>query len=329
MARTRRRPELQQDGKVRCRFCGGLYDPTLPECPNCGYQTEENQSYATDWKTIGPEDCAGGFGGPKSPIHITAKWLGGMLAGLLVVIAVVNIGKSLSAVNQSAQTVGSVSVSSSAPAQERGASSSATEKETAGNTNSKTTDALKSIALNHTDLTMKTGEKQSLEASVAPADWKGTFKWSTSDQYVAWVDQKGNVTCMGGGSCNITVSAGKRKAQCRILCNDAKADHNAVDAWVTKQTKSKTKQDDNKQDKKKEDSLTLSMSDMTLTRQGDAYNLLANGGGGHYTWASSNSAVATVNDGGVVTAVSNGTTIITCTAESGQKAECRVHVTYG
>lgn len=329
MARTRRRPELQQDGKVRCRFCGGFYDPTLPECPNCGYQTEENQSYTTDWKTIGPDECAGGFGGPKSPIHITAKWLGGMLAGLLVVIAVVNIGESLWAVKQSAQTAAAVSVSSSAPAQTREETRSAPKKETAGKPDSETANTCKSIVLNQMDLTMKDGEKQKLKATVAPSDWKGTLKWSTSDPYVAWVDQKGNVTCMGGGSCNITVSAGKTKARCRVLCNDAKADHDTVDAWVAKQTDSSTETGEQRRDgNREEDKLTLNMSDMTLMRRGNAYNLLAVGGGGHYTWTSSNSSVATVNDGGVVTAVSNGTTIITCTAENGQTAECRIHVTY-
>ena len=84
MARSRRRPELQREGQVRCRFCGGFYDPSLPQCPNCGYQTEENQSYVTDWRTIGPDECAGGFGGPRSPIQIAAKWLGGLLVGSLV-----------------------------------------------------------------------------------------------------------------------------------------------------------------------------------------------------------------------------------------------------
>lgn len=71
--------------------------------------------------------------------------------------------------------------------------------------------------MNYTDLTLQVQEKLALELTVTPSDWKGTVKWSTSDQYVAWVDQEGTITCMGGGECTITASAGKVKAQCRVL----------------------------------------------------------------------------------------------------------------
>lgn len=226
MARSRRRPELQREGQVRCRFCGGFYDPALPECPNCGYQTQENQNYATDWRTIGPEACAGGFGGPKSPIQIAARCLGGLLIGLLVAVAVVNIGKSLYTAPPALPAAASIS----APA-----------------------------------------------SSSVPAD----------------------PTSSG------TASASEEKT---------KADE-------PKKAKPNTDDDQSKLP------VTLNLSDMTLMSLGDSYHLVADGGGGHYTWTIDNSAVATVNDGGVVTAVSRGDATVTCTGENGNTAVCRVHVT--
>ena len=83
--RKRRRPELEREGQIRCRYCGGFYNPSLPECPNCGHQTEENQSYTTDWRHISPEECAGGFGGADHMIRraasLAGRWAGGTLCG--------------------------------------------------------------------------------------------------------------------------------------------------------------------------------------------------------------------------------------------------------
>ena len=177
-------------------------------------------------------------------------------------------------------------------------------------------------------------EELALELTIQPEDWKGTVQWSTSDQYVAWVDQAGKITCMGGGQCTITAAVGDVQVTCRVLCHGAQADRTKVDTWIAEQTKSdedeknEPTQEGNTDDSAKEP-LTLNISDMTLMRPGDAYNLVADGGGGHYTWTSGNPSVADVNDGGVVTAVGNGTTTITCTGENGETATCRVHVTYG
>lgn len=312
MARSRRRPELQREGEVRCRYCGGFYDPALPECPNCGYQTEENQSYATDWRTIGPEECAGGFGGPKSPIQIAAKGLGGLLVGLLVVVAAVNIGKSLTAASP---TPPAASTSAFVPAEaasstDGGSAPDEKKQDTKQQDEPKKKNEAEQtppeqLALNYTDLTLQVEEALTLELTVKPEDWKGTVQWRTSDQYVAWVDQKGSVTCTGGGQCTITASVGDVKAECRVLCHGAQADRTKVDNWVAEQTRS---QEDTPapDDNPAEQPLSLNFSDMTLMRPGDAYHLVADGGGGHYTWTSGNGSVATVNDGGVVTAVGSG-----------------------
>lgn len=251
MARGRRRPELQRDGQVRCRFCGGFYDPALPECPNCGYETEQNQNYTTDWRTIGTEDCAGGFGGPKSHIQRAAKWLGGLLIGLLLVVAVLNIGEAL-------QTI---------------------------QLNANVTAASSSVALAQTE----------------PAA-------STNGNAAAKSTQKNTDQAEKKDAAQKNTKADTKKKQSKKDAEKAEAD---------------------KEKKEESEPLTLNAKDITLMRPDDAYRMVADGGGGYYTWASGNSAIAKVDDGGVITAVGNGTTIVTCTTASGETAECRVHVSYG
>lgn len=78
--------------------------------------------------------------------------------------------------------------------------------------------------------------------------------------------------------------------------------------------------------------VTLDKTNITLTRKGEAVSLVAtvepsNAGNNAITWCSSNAAVATVNNSGVVTAVSHGTAIITAKTSDGNKtAESRVTV---
>ena len=383
MARSRRRPELQREGQVRCRFCGTYYDPALPECPNCGYQTEENRGFTTDWSTVGPEDCAGGFGGSRSAIKKAAKLLSILLIALLVSAGAVAVGKNL--VEKQVKTPAATGAETSAQAEPNDSENTGEQSAPApviiekkdNEENESASDDGKNaekdekqdktgsdpyqLTLNYTDMTLRVNEVQKLQLSVRPKYWTGDVRWSTSDQYVAWVDQDGTVTCLGGGQCFITAAAGETEVQCQIRCRGRTASHNTVEKWLrehasTEETENakdeedtenqeekdrkedKDKKDDKDEEKKEEDEdedeekdekggLTLSMKDVTLVRPGDVYTLTAKGGGGHYSWSIGNQYVATVSDGGVITAASRGTTTVTCTSEDGSTATCRVHVT--
>lgn len=361
MARKRRhRPELEREGQIRCRYCGGFYDPSLAQCPNCGNETEENQSYTTDWRHISPEECAGGFGGADHLIRKTASWLAGALAVLFLIISITGIAQG---VTWSAKQKGnppapaassgdtSAEPDASAPA-EPDASASAepdtTQTEPKKDDNkADTTAEPEAIVLNYTDVTMRPEEELELEAEVTPKDWKGTVEWSTDDQYVAWVSQSGKVICMGGGSCLITAKAGTKTVTCQVRCTGAAADHTAVDTKVqelerqeakdklgqikknppqTDDAKDDTKDDDKPDDQDTDESLTLSLTDLTLMAVGHTYQFEVTGGDGNYTWSSAGEWVATVDQNGVVTGVGQGMATITCTDGSGKSAECIVHV---
>ena len=74
------------------------------------------------------------------------------------------------------------------------------------------------ITLNKSSLTIHIGdEKQQLTATLTPADSKDKVVWSSSDESVASVNSKGQVTAVGAGTCTITASVPLGyKAACQV-----------------------------------------------------------------------------------------------------------------
>ncbi len=58
----------------------------------------------------------------------------------------------------------------------------------------------------------------------APKDWKTTFKWESSDESVATVDQTGYVTAVAPGTADITITAGADKSYVETVKITVKAD---------------------------------------------------------------------------------------------------------
>lgn len=71
------------------------------------------------------------------------------------------------------------------------------------------------------------------------------------------------------------------------------------------------------------DGLTLSTTDFTLKSVGESHTITVSGGSGSYTWISEDSGIASVDDGGKVTAVSNGTVNVVVT-DGTKKGTCIV-----
>lgn len=70
------------------------------------------------------------------------------------------------------------------------------------------TQPVRSIVLSYHIMTMDVGEKQTLDAQVAPSDANNqSLKWSSSDTNVATVDQEGKITALKKGTVTITAAA--------------------------------------------------------------------------------------------------------------------------
>ena len=168
--------------------------------------------------------------------------------------------------------------------------------------------AVTGVSLSKTELSLAEAGTETLTATVAPENATNkSVTWSSSDPAVASVSDAGVVTALKAGSATITCTSndGGHAATCKVTVTKA-----AV--AVTGVSLSKT-----------ELSLTEAATE-TLT----ATVAPENATNKEVTWSTSDAAIATVSDAGVVTAVKAGSATITCTTKDGNKtATCAVTVT--
>lgn len=82
---------------------------------------------------------------------------------------------------------------------------------------------VESVTLNHTELSMVTGETVTLVASVSPVTATDkTVVWESNDPEVATVEG-GVVTAVAAGNATITATAGGKSATCSVVVNDVTA----------------------------------------------------------------------------------------------------------
>ena len=160
--------------------------------------------------------------------------------------------------------------------------------------------------------TLKAGETAVLTASfdpdATPQSARG-LKWSSDNESVATVDASGKVTAVGVGQARITavseVFEETLEAECVVTVNknDVQIEGVALDKTAIEITTGNTAQ--------------LSAS------------VLPEGSPQGVTWSSSNSEVASVDEAGLVTAIAEGTAVVTATssADSSKSASCTVTVT--
>ena len=167
---------------------------------------------------------------------------------------------------------------------------------------------VQSVSLDKTTLDLNVGENATLVATVLPenADDK-SVTWSSSNTAVATVDATGKVTAVAAGEAVITVTTtdGGKTATCTVTVTNPAVPVQSVTL----------------------DKTTLSLmvgKNATLV----ATVLPENADDKTVTWSSSNTAVATVDATGKVTAVAAGEAVITVTTNDGGKtATCTVTVT--
>ena len=167
---------------------------------------------------------------------------------------------------------------------------------------------VKDVKLDKTNITLLEGTTESLIATIEPTDATNkNISWGTSDEKVATVEN-GVVTAIKEGTATITVTTedGEKTATCEVTVQ-AKAPEII-----------------------KVESVNLNKTQIIM-KTGETESLIAtiepsNATNKNITWSTSNEEVATV-DGGVVTAIAKGETIITVTTEDGEKTKtCKVIV---
>ena len=163
---------------------------------------------------------------------------------------------------------------------------------------------VESIALDRNAVTLEVGKSTILSATISPANATNkTVKWSSSNEYIASVDQNGKVNAVQEGTANITAEAGGKTAVCMV----------AVAKVIIPVT-----------------SVTLDKTSLSLTK-GESATLSATvkpdeATDKTVTWSSSDATVAGVDQSGKVAALKGGN--VTIMAKAGEAfAFCTVSIT--
>ena len=165
------------------------------------------------------------------------------------------------------------------------------------------------VTLDQTTVSLEEGSNTTLTATVAPANATNkAVTWKSSDDSVATVDN-GKVTAVKAGIATITVTTadGNKTATCKVTVTEKAPTIINVTGVTLDQTTVSLEEGSNT-------TLTATVAPANATNKA-------------VTWKSSNTSVATV-DNGKVAAVKAGTATITVTTEDGSKtATCEVTVT--
>jgi uncharacterized protein YjdB len=162
------------------------------------------------------------------------------------------------------------------------------------------------VRLNKTSTSLTTNQSETLTATVAPSNATNkNVTWASSNTTIATVSSSGSVTAKAAGSTTITVRTadGSKTATCTVTVS-------AGTVSVTGVTLSKTALT---LVPGKSETLTAMVLPTTATKK-------------TVKWSSSNSGVATINNG-IITAVKDGTATITVTTDDSNKTStCKVTV---
>ncbi|ABQ04240.2 Ig-like domain-containing protein [Flavobacterium johnsoniae] len=157
--------------------------------------------------------------------------------------------------------------------------------------------AVTGVSVSPATATVGLGTTQQLNAAIAPANATNqNVTWTSSNTAVATVNASGLVTAVAAGTAAITVKTvdGNKTATSAITVAAIPVSSAAVSPASASLYAGNTQQ------------LSVTISPANATNK-------------NVTWSSSNSAVATVNSSGLVTAVSAGTVTITATTQDGNK----------
>ena len=161
------------------------------------------------------------------------------------------------------------------------------------------------IELNKTELTLHPEDSEQLTVTAMPEELIGkSVTWSSSDDYVVTVDKNGLVQANKVGSAKIIAMIGDLFAICQVTVSPVLADSISLNNDVL--------------------SLKIGKSEQLI-----ATILPSNTTNKTLLWESSNEAVATVNNNGLVEILSEGVTTISASTTDGTmlKASCTLNAT--
>ena len=157
-------------------------------------------------------------------------------------------------------------------------------------------------SLDKTELTINKGAAAQLNLSVTPENFTDIVDWKSTDTNIVTVSDNGVVKAVGVGTATVKVTVGDVSATCKVTVLQPVTGINLNKSSLTMDA--------------------LGTFQMTASVYPDSAN------DKRITWSSSDPAIASVDENGLVTALKKGTATITAAAmgDSGVKSTCKVTV---
>ena len=201
--------------KITCRRCGREYSGLRSRCPYCGTSRKKSAERI-------PLRTSSENAGTPAAEHaaVNTKWqllFSGILLIAVVAAVIVLITVSLNAEKNSSAAVDPTppaTVSSAAPVTTPTPTPTPTLTPTP--TPSVTSVTITFLGSKRTEFAAKVGDEVQLSATVYPTGTDQTVTWSSKDESVAKVSDKGVVTGVGKGTTTITAECGGVKADCTV-----------------------------------------------------------------------------------------------------------------
>ena len=195
--------------KITCRRCGREYSGLRSRCPYCGTSRKKSAERI-------PLRTSSANAGTPAAEHaaVNTKWQ--LLFGGILLIAVVAAVIALITVSLHAEENSPAAVDPTPPATGSSAAPVTTPTPTPTPTPSVTSVTITFLGSKRTEFAAKVGDEVQLSATVYPTGTDQTVTWSSKDESVAKVSDKGVVTGVGKGTTTITAECGGVKADCTV-----------------------------------------------------------------------------------------------------------------
>ncbi len=315
--------------KIICDVCGTSYPDTADQCPICGSAKPEEAGDIKSYTYV----KGGRFSSKNVNKRLQEKQMdysytqpvqseeeeedlgpsnkGLVVAVILLLLAIISIAAYLYlnywmpsdpyAGNTTASTASTTEPSDTA----QGDATDSTDVQTPVDV------ACQEIVLDTNEVTLNAlGNGYLINFSLTPADTTELVTFASSDPAVATVDENGKITAAGPGTATVTVTCGTATSQITVIC-DIETEP------TTEPTTVPTEEPAEKFELRSED-VTMKVGEAWDAYRGSIPN-------NKITWRSSDTSVATVDQGGVIKCVGAGTTTIYA-EYNGQTYKCIVRV---
>ncbi|MCD8116471.1 MAG: Ig-like domain-containing protein [Oscillospiraceae bacterium] len=198
-----------------CRRCHRSYSSLKGRCPYCGTRKEKAV------RRTAPEADSSVRGTEASRRAAEAiNWqvtIGGVLLVLVMLVTIVMVTSTIKQyVPADDSTEGGEVTGETADAAITPVPTASPEPTPTATPVTITSMAIYYNGVAYTDLTALVGDTMAFTCTVYPANVEVEITWSSSDESVATVDEEGNVTLVGTGSCTITAEAAGQTAECIV-----------------------------------------------------------------------------------------------------------------